>query len=132
MKTISTHWHYNYAEVIVYSTEAEITYMVFKMPQIKNIKSLTEPLMEEILKGNVHTMDDRLSYLRNKYQRLERMANDFGMYIQSKGGDITLEERAQARHLLDMMNAVQSEGVEVCKDSSIEIQKEFAKCIKGI
>ena len=69
----------------------------------------------------------RLTYLRNEYQRLERMANDFGMYIQNKGGDVTLEERAQARHLLDLMNAVQSEGVEVSRDFSIEIQKELVK-----
>ena len=55
------------------------------------------------------------------------MANDFGMHIQSKGGDVTIEERAQARHLLDMMNAVQSEGIEVSRDFSIEIQKELAK-----
>lgn len=66
----------------------------------------------------------RLSYLRSEYQRLDRMAYDFGKCLQNKGGDVTLEERAQAQHLLDMMNAIQSEGVEVSRDFSIEIQKE--------
>ena len=43
---------------MVYSTEAEITYMVFKESKIKNISEVTEPLKEEILKGNVHTIDE--------------------------------------------------------------------------
>ena len=34
------------------------------MTQIKNIKSLTEPLKEEILKGNVHTIDEMKEWLQ--------------------------------------------------------------------
>ncbi len=32
--------------------------MVFKETKIKNIKEMTEPLSEEILKGDVHTIDE--------------------------------------------------------------------------
>ena len=32
--------------------------MVFKETKIKNIKEVTEPLKEEILKGDVHTIDE--------------------------------------------------------------------------
>ena len=31
--------------------------MVFKATKIKNIKDVTEPLKEEILKGDVHTIE---------------------------------------------------------------------------
>jgi hypothetical protein len=34
------------------------------MSQIKNIKEVTEPLKEEILKGNVHTIDEMKAWLR--------------------------------------------------------------------
>ena len=96
-----------------------------------NKRIVTTPNFQEINQLHSHySMLDKVSRssdLRSEYQRLERMAYNFGMHIQSKGGDITLEERAQARHLLDMMNAVQSEGVEVSRDFSIEMQKELAK-----
>ena len=32
--------------------------MVFKETKIKNIKEVTKPLKEEILKGDVHTIDE--------------------------------------------------------------------------
>ena len=32
--------------------------MVFKETKIKNIKEVTEPLKEEILKGDVHTIEE--------------------------------------------------------------------------
>ena len=34
------------------------------MAQIKNIKEVTEPLKEEILKGNVHTIEDMKAWLQ--------------------------------------------------------------------
>ena len=33
-------------------------------PPVKNIKSLTEPLMEEILRGHVHTINDMKAWLK--------------------------------------------------------------------
>ena len=34
------------------------------MAQIKNIKEVTEPLKEEILKGDVHTIDEMRAWLK--------------------------------------------------------------------
>ena len=34
------------------------------MSQIKNIKEVTEPLKEEILKGDVHTIDEMRAWLK--------------------------------------------------------------------
>ena len=38
--------------------------MVFKETKIKNIKEVTEPLKEEILKGDVHTIEEMRSWLQ--------------------------------------------------------------------
>ena len=38
--------------------------MVFKEPKIKNISEVTEPLKEEILKGDVHTIDEMRAWLK--------------------------------------------------------------------
>jgi len=38
--------------------------MVFKEAKIKNIKEVTEPLKEEILKGDVHTIDEMRAWLQ--------------------------------------------------------------------
>ena len=39
--------------------------MVFKETKIKNIKEVTEPLKEEILKGDVHTIEEMKAYDMN-------------------------------------------------------------------
>jgi len=38
--------------------------MVFKETKIKNIKEVTEPLKEEILKGDVHTIEEMRAWLQ--------------------------------------------------------------------
>ncbi len=38
--------------------------MPFIKPPIKNIKEVTEPLKEEILKGDVHTIEDMKAWLQ--------------------------------------------------------------------
>ena len=38
--------------------------MVFKEMVIKNIKDVTEPLKEQILKGDVHTIDEMKAWLK--------------------------------------------------------------------
>ena len=38
--------------------------MVFKETKIKNIKEVTEPLKEEVLKGNVHTIEEMKTWLQ--------------------------------------------------------------------
>ena len=42
----------------IQDTEAENSVMVFKETKIKNIKEVTEPLKKQILKGDVHTIDE--------------------------------------------------------------------------
>ena len=39
--------------------------MPHSMTQIKNIKEVTEPLKEEILKGNVHTIEEMRAWLQD-------------------------------------------------------------------
>ena len=39
--------------------------MSLMMTQIKNIKEVTEPLKEEILKGNVHTIEEMKAWLQS-------------------------------------------------------------------
>lgn len=43
---------------------AEDSVMVFKETKIKNIKEVTEPLKEEILKGDVHTIEEIKAWLQ--------------------------------------------------------------------
>ena len=38
--------------------------MVFKETKIKNIKEVTEPLKEDILKGDVHTIEEMRAWLQ--------------------------------------------------------------------
>ena len=38
--------------------------MVFKETKIKNISEVTEPLKEQILKGDVHTIDEMRTWLK--------------------------------------------------------------------
>lgn len=38
--------------------------MVFKQAKIKNIREVTESLKEEILKGNVHTIEEMKAWLQ--------------------------------------------------------------------
>ena len=38
--------------------------MVFKETKIKNIIEVTEPLKEQILKGDVHTIDEMRAWLK--------------------------------------------------------------------
>ena len=39
--------------------------MVFKEPKIKNISEVTEPLKEDILKGDVHTIEETKAWLQS-------------------------------------------------------------------
>ena len=40
------------------------TFMPLITPPIKNIKEVTEPLKERILKGDVHTIDEMRAWLK--------------------------------------------------------------------
>ena len=43
----------------------EVFLLLHSMNQIKNIKEVTEPLNEEILKGDVHTIDEMRAWLKS-------------------------------------------------------------------
>lgn len=70
----------------------------------------------------------RVAYLCGQYQRLNQLAYRYGMYLQRKGF-ISPYERQHAQQLIDMINSVQSKGVEANKDLSNEMLKELTKCI---
>lgn len=70
----------------------------------------------------------RVAYLCGQYQRLNQLAYRYGMYLQRKGS-ISPYERQHAQQLIDMINSVQSKGVEASKDFSNEMLKELTKCI---
>ena len=42
----------------------EVFLLLHSMNQIKNIKEVTEPLKEEILKGHVHTIEEMKAWLK--------------------------------------------------------------------
>ena len=42
----------------------EVFLLLHSMNQIKNIKEVTEPLKEQILKGDVHTIDEMRTWLK--------------------------------------------------------------------
>lgn len=64
----------------------------------------------------------KVAYLRGKWQRLNALAYQYGLYLKSKL-HITDAERQQAIWLLNEMDAVQNEG----QKASMELAKESAK-----
>ena len=72
----------------------------------------------------------KVAYLQGQYQRLNSIVNNLACYIRSKGGDMTLEEKQYARNLLAMMNLVQLEGSEACRDFSHEMLIDLAKALR--
>ena len=55
----------------------------------------------------------RMAYLKGEKKRLDDMAYQYGLYLRSKGGLITDEERTKGMHLIEMIDAVQTEGEKV-------------------
>lgn len=77
----------------------------------------------------------RLAYLRGEWKRLNDMAYRYGLYLQSKGGIITDEERTTAIHLVEMLDSVQEEGektqAEFNSEWCNELRKQAAKIFLG-
>ena len=69
----------------------------------------------------------RMAYLKGEKKRLDDMAYQYGLYLQSKGGFITEEERTRAIHLVKMIDAVQAEGEKVNSEYSSEWWNEWRK-----
>ena len=69
----------------------------------------------------------RMAYLKGEKKRLDDMAYRYGLYLQSKGGFITAEERTKAMHLIEMIDVVQAEGEKVNAEFRNEWWNEWRK-----
>ena len=74
-------------------------------------------------------MAAKMGWLIGEKIRLNRLANQFSLYIYAKGGLMSDSERAYARKLLDMINSVNAEGSKVMDDLRNEAFKEIVKSI---
>lgn len=76
-----------------------------------------------------------MAYLKGEKKRLDDMAYRYGLYLRSKGGLITDEERTKGMHLIEMIDAVQAEGERVSSEFNnewwSEWQKQVAKALFG-
>ena len=66
----------------------------------------------------------RMAYLKGEKKRLDDMAYQYGLYLRSKGSLITEEERMKGKHLIEMIDAVQSEGEKVYSEFNNEWRTE--------
>ena len=77
----------------------------------------------------------KMAYLRGEWNRLNDMARRYGLYLQSKGGFITDEDRTKGLHLIEMLDAVKSEGEKTQAEFNTEWRnewrKQFAKILMG-
>ena len=69
----------------------------------------------------------RMAYLKGEKKRLDDMAYQYGLYLRSKGGLITDEERKKGIHLIEMIDAVQAEGEKVNAEFRNEWWNEWRK-----
>ena len=67
----------------------------------------------------------KLGWLTGEKMRLNRLADRFAQYISVRGGLANDEERAYASRLLEMINAVDSEGAKMANDLANETLKEW-------
>lgn len=74
----------------------------------------------------------RLAYLRGEWNRLNEMARCFGLYLQSKGRFITNEDRTKGLHLVEMLDAVKSEGEKTQAEFNTEWWNEWRKQVAKI
>lgn len=70
----------------------------------------------------------RLGYLRGQWNRLNRMAYQYAMYLQGRVG-MTQKEMEYAQRLVEMMNSVEAEGLKVEKDLKNDALNELMKAI---
>jgi hypothetical protein len=69
----------------------------------------------------------RMAYLKGEKKRLDDMAYQYGLYLRSKGGLITDEERTKGMHLIEMIDTVQAEGEKVNAEFRNEWWNEWRK-----
>lgn len=68
----------------------------------------------------------RIAYLQGEWKRLDNSAYQLGLSYQAKGY-FTPEEQQSANHILQMMDAVQSEGQRLQSEYSSEWWNEWRK-----
>lgn len=68
----------------------------------------------------------RIAYLRGEWKRLDNIAFQLGRSCQAKGY-FTPEEQQSANHILQMMDAVQSDGQRLQSEFSAEWWNEWRK-----
>ena len=71
----------------------------------------------------------RLGWLSGERARLTGLANQFSLYIRTKGGLMNDSERAYARKLHDMINSVEAEGSKLMDALRNDAFKEIVKSI---
>ena len=69
----------------------------------------------------------RLNWLVGERMRLNGLANQLAQYVRAAGGFRNEFERAYARELLDMIQAVEAEGAKTASELRNEAVKELAK-----
>lgn len=69
----------------------------------------------------------RLGWLVGERIRLEGLANQLAQYVRASGGFLNETERAYARELLEMIQAVDAEGAKTLNELRTEAVKELAK-----
>ena len=72
----------------------------------------------------------RLGWLSGERARLIGLANQFSLYICTKGELMNDSERAYARKLLEMINSVDAEGSKLMDDLRNDTFKEIIKSYK--
>lgn len=68
-----------------------------------------------------------LGWLVGERMRLNGLANQLAQYVRAAGGFRNESERAYARELLDMLQAVEAEGAKTASDLRDEAVKELLK-----
>lgn len=69
----------------------------------------------------------KMGWLIGEKIRLNRLANQFAQYIAINGGFANDNERAYARKLLEMINAVDDEGAKAANELANDTFKEIIK-----
>lgn len=72
----------------------------------------------------------KLGWLTGEKIRLNRLANQFAQYISIRGGFANDVERVYASRLLEMINAVDSEGAKVANDLAKDAFKDMMSLMR--
>lgn len=95
------------------------------------------------LNPNFHTIDQlhsewsmmdkaaKLMWLKQQQNQLYSMADQMAKSIRLRGGRMTEAEKTEAKKLLEMIDAVNAEGIKTTNELRNNIMKELMKGIMG-